>query len=357
MQLPEHGANSSRLYEVFGLSVPDEVLDFSENCNPAGPPALIVEAWPYLITKLMNYPDPDGQPFKAAAAQFHGVSERQVLVGNGAAELLSLLAGRYRGKRVVLIDPAFSEYRATLEANGAEVVSVQASEAEDFKLPIAEIEKALSGAAAIYLCTPNNPTGILPSVDELLAVIITAKSSGTEVVLDEAFIDFVDENYSFIQHLEAYPHVIVVRSMTKMYAIPGIRLGYMVAHPEIIADVKRQAPHWNVNGLAAEIGVLCLQEASYREQAIQYAEVERLKMVRFLRAHDCKVIDSAANYLLFKPQRDTRELYRNLLEQGMVLRHTENFLGLEGKWLRVGMKSETMMERLREAMTKWLKAQ
>ncbi|WP_153730331.1 threonine-phosphate decarboxylase CobD [Sporosarcina obsidiansis] len=357
MQLPEHGANSTRLYESLNLVEPEEVLDFSENCNPAGMPLSITNAWPDLISKLLSYPDPDGQPFKRAVAQFHGISELQVLVGNGAAELLSLLAERYRGKRVVLIDPTFSEYRATLEASEAEIISIQANEAENFRLPVSRIQDNLPRAAAIYLCTPNNPTGILPSMEELIAVIHAAETSGTEVVLDEAFIDFVDEKHSFIHQVETYSHVIIVRSMTKMYAIPGIRLGYLVAHPEIIENVKKQAPHWHVNGLAAEIGMLCLQEASYRERAIHHAEVERKKMADFLRAHHCRVIDSAANYLVFSPKLNARQLYQDLLRQGIVLRHSENFRGMDGRWLRVGMKSEAMMERLREAMAKWFEQQ
>ena len=171
MQLPEHGANSKRLYASMNIPMPNEVFDFSENCNPVGPPQSVVSAWPELLTKLNSYPYPDGQPFLTAVAAFHLVEEQQILVGNGAAEILSLLAGNYRGKRVLLIDPTFSEYRATLEANGAEVVSLQASEAEGFQLPMQQILNELPEVDAIYICTPNNPTGLLPSKDELLTII------------------------------------------------------------------------------------------------------------------------------------------------------------------------------------------
>ncbi|PIC64719.1 threonine-phosphate decarboxylase [Sporosarcina sp. P13] len=357
MQLPEHGANSARLYESMNIPVPDRILDFSENCNPAGPPVAVKEAWAGLLSTITSYPDPDGQPFRAVASKFHQVEEQCVLVGNGAAELLSLLAGRYRGQRVLLIDPTFSEYRATLEASGAEVVSIQAKEEDDFRLPIAHILEALPKVAALYLCTPNNPTGILPSSDELLTVVRAAGESGTEVVMDEAFIDFVDEKQSFIHQLERYPHVIVVRSMTKMYAIPSIRLGYIVAHPEITSAVKRQASHWHVNGVAAEIGALCLKEQQYCQSAIHHAQTERAKMVAFLRAYDCRVIDSVANYLIFAPKQDAKVLYRYLLAQGIVLRHSENFRGMDGRWLRVGMKSAEQMNTLREAMANWFKEQ
>ncbi|WP_301107275.1 threonine-phosphate decarboxylase CobD [Sporosarcina sp.] len=357
MQLPEHGANSARLYHTIGLPVPEKVFDFSENCNPAGLPRSIEAAWPDLISKLMNYPDPEGEPFKSAAAAYHGVDPQRVLAGNGAAELLSLLARRYRKKRVVLIDPTFSEYRATLEANEAEIVSVQAEEADGFMLPVEKILTALPGADAVYLCTPNNPTGLLPTFEELLTVIESAEKCSAEVVLDEAFIDFADEEKSFISHLQKYPHVIVVRSMTKMYTIPGIRLGYLVANPDIITSIKQQAPHWHINGLAAEIGVLCLKEEAYREQAVRHAEIERLKMSEFLLLRGCQVVDSEANYLVFQPAQEAGKLYHYLLARGFVLRHSENFRGMDGRWLRVGMKSTAMMEQLREEMAVWFAGQ
>lgn len=357
MQLPEHGANYVRLYQSIGLPVPDKVLDFSENCNPAGLPPSVEAAWPDLITKLMSYPDPDGEPFKSAVAAYHGVDLGRVLAGNGAAELLSLLASRYQKKRVVLIDPTFSEYRATLEANEAEVIAVQAEEAENFRLPIGKILDILPAADAIYLCTPNNPTGLLPTHEELLTVIKTAANCGAEVVLDEAFIDFVNEETSFISLLSQYPHVIVVRSMTKMYTIPGIRLGYLVANPDMVDSIKRQAPHWHVNGLAAEIGALCLREKAYRDQAVRHAETERRKMNDYLRLHGCEVLGSAANYLVFRPAQEAGKLYQYLLERGFVLRHSENFQGMDGRWLRVGMKTSAMMEQLRKEMDAWFAQQ
>lgn len=355
MQLPEHGANSKRLYASLNMTMPDRVLDFSENCNPVGPPSSVKDAWPQLFEKLAGYPDPDGQPFLSAAAAFHDVPESRVLVGNGAAELLSLIAGQYYGKRVVLIDPAFSEYRATLEVNGAQVEALQASEADGFRLPMREILAALPNADAIYLCTPNNPTGVMPSEDELSTIIDAAARNGADVVLDEAFIDFFDESRSFIGQAANYPNLTVVRSMTKMYAIPGIRLGYLVADAERVRTLKRQAPHWHINGLAAEIGVLCLGESAYREQAITHAKTERLDMTRFLRSYGAEVLDSDANYLVMKPQQHTGQLYRDLLAQGFVLRHSENFRGMDGRWLRIGMKSSAMMDELRGAMDTWFK--
>ena len=132
-----------------------------------------------------------------------------------------------------------------------------------------------------------------------------------------------------------------------MYAIPGIRLGYAVAHPDVIAALKSTAPHWNVNGMAAAIGAVCLGEEAYRQQAIRHAAEERVKMTAFLRQLGCIVTESEANFLSFKPE-NAGKLYKDMLAKGIVLRHSENFRGMDGRWLRIGMKSSAEMEELRD---------
>lgn len=352
MQLPEHGANPRHVYEKLGMTPPPRIIDLSENCNPAGPPRAVLAMWPNLVTRLHAYPDPSGEPFISEVAKYHAVSKASVFAGNGAAEILSLIAERYRGKRAIVVHPTFSEYEATLHAKGVEIDRIIASESDGFKLPIEAILTGLAEASVVYICTPNNPTGIMPEGNDLLAVIRKAGEVGCEIVLDEAFIDFIDESRSFIPELKDFPHVIVVRSMTKMYAIPGIRLGYVVAHPDVIVALKSAAPHWNVNGLAAAIGADCLGEEAYRQQAIRHAAEEREKMSVFLKQFGCIVTESEANFLSFKPH-DAGKLYMDMLRQGIVLRHSENFQGMNGRWLRIGMKSSEEMEKLRSELTDW----
>lgn len=353
MPLPNHGANPHKLYETLNLEQPANVLDFSENCNPAGPPEAIRTRWNELLPAISRYPDPNGEPFRTAVAKFHSIDVSQLVLGNGAAEILSLVAGRYRGKRAILVHPTFSEYEATLTAAGAQITHVQAHEDDGFTLPIDELKTAMRTAAVLYLCTPNNPTGVLPSRMDLFELIQHAKAFSCDVVLDEAFMDWVDETLSFIPDVKNCPNVIVVRSMTKLYAIPGIRLGYAVAHPERIEDMKRLAPHWNVNAIAAQLGTICLSQSEYRKHAILQAAEERVKMTTFLTTNGCRVIDSAANYILFQPPAQilANEVFTELLKQGIVVRHTENFKGLDGRWLRIGLKSPCDMETLRTALT------
>ncbi|KAA0955689.1 pyridoxal phosphate-dependent class II aminotransferase [Sporosarcina sp. ANT_H38] len=355
MQLPEHGANPHNVYARLGIEPPTRLLDFSENVNPMGPPDSVTKMWPSLLAMLKAYPNPEGEPFLSAAADYHGISPACLVAGNGAAELLALLAERYRGKRAIVVHPTFSEYEATLLAKDVEIVRVFASEIDGFKLPMETILEAMTSASVLYLCTPNNPTGIMPERTDLNVIIEHGAEVGCDVVLDEAFIDFVDESLSFIANIKNNPHVIIVRSMTKMYAIPGIRLGYIAADPSIIRGIKALAPHWNVNGLAAQIGAVCLQEVQYREQAIQYSNSEREKMTLFLKGNDCNVTNSVTNFISFTlgSGRDSNKLYEDMLARGIVLRHSQNFRGMDGRWLRIGMKNDASMNILKEELSRW----
>ncbi|MET3575752.1 threonine-phosphate decarboxylase CobD [Bhargavaea ullalensis] len=350
--LPEHGANPALLYRRLGMEAPAELIDFSENVNPLGIPRRVKESWPALIGSLAHYPHPDGEPFRSAAAAFHGVPPECVMAGNGAAELFAILADRYRGKRALLIHPTFSEYRSTLEAKGAHCLDL-VTDPSDPAIPLREIMEAMETADVVYLCNPNNPTGVRIPEDDLLRLAGRGRETGCELVIDEAFMDFAGEEHSFIPHLSDHPHVTVVRSMTKMYAIPGIRLGYMIAPEERIAEHRMSAPHWNVNGVAARIGGSCLLEEDFRQRTIRYCTEAREDLAAFLRQAGCRVSKSETNYISFRPPGNPGALYRAMLEKGIVLRHSENFRGMDGNWLRAGIKEKWKMDRLKEALAGW----
>lgn len=359
MRLPNHGANPNELYEKLQLEMPEMILDFSENCNPSGIPYSVRKAWGDLIHDIHSYPPSNGEPFRSAVAHYHNVLPEHVVVGNGAAELLAVMARRYVKKRALIIHPTFSEYEATLRANDVDIVQIVACEDEQFTLPVEKIIKELPHVDVVYICTPNNPTGVLPKKEQLLMIIEQAQNVNCEVVLDEAFIDFVDEAQSFVQEIDNYLHVIVVRSMTKLYAIPGIRLGYVVTNEAIAKELAALLPHWNVNGIAVKIGCLCLEESSYRQQAIQHAERERLRFTALLQTYGCTVLPSVANYVTFTigTKNKSTELFNYLLQKGLVVRHTENYMGMNGRWLRVGMKSRDAMQTLMKELTTWFEEQ
>lgn len=331
--------------------MPKTVIDYSENVNPLGPPAFVYEKWSTYAQLMTKYPDPLGEPFLSAAAKYHDVSNENVLVGNGAAEIFASLAKRYENKRAVLIHPTFSEYEATLAPYKVYIKEIIATG----KLPLDEVLDEVEFAEVIYICRPNNPTGYLIPLEEIVEIAKYAMIYKCEVILDEAFLDFIDEKESFIPFLKGFPNVIVVRSMTKMYAIPGIRLGYALASKQIVNDIRSRMPHWNSNAIATTVGAACLLEEDYRMQAIAFAKEMREQMTIFLEKWNCIVLPSATNFICFQlPEPGhSREFFEYLLAKGCVLRHTENFKGLDGKWFRVGMKESSQMEHLQKEMTAW----
>lgn len=357
MALPNHGANPIRLYQQAGVEPPAAFIDFSENIHPLGPPAFIQSNWQNYFSLIDQYPDPEAEPFRTAAAAFHQVEKSQVAVANGAAEIFTWLARRYRGKQVALVEPAFSEYRQTLEAENASIKEIQLTEANNWQLDVEFLNGKLTDCAALYICNPHNPTGNLLSAEKMKEIARLSSEAGCELVVDEAFIDFIGEEASFVDHLSAYPHVIIVRSMTKMYAIAGLRLGYVLAMPELIKQLAAGAAHWNVNAMAATIGSSCLQEEKYRKEVIRSVNKERQKMTSFLKEQGCHFTDAAVNFLTFKlpSGKNPDHFFRDMLKKGMVLRHTYSFKGMDGQWFRVGMKSEKAMENLRREMVLWLR--
>ena len=240
MQLPEHGANPHHVYAKIGNRTPARVLDFSENVNPAGPPQVGCRTVAEFMGAARGLSgSARGAVFIGGGRLSWGFETDCLFAGNGAAELLALVAERYRGKRAIVVHPTFSEYEATLDGEkcgncscrciGRGWISIAGSR---------NYGGNADGCRSCILCTPNNPTGIMPSGRSCMTIIRHGAEVGCDIVLDEAFIDFVDESLSFITEIKENPHVIVVRSMTKMYAIPGIRLGYIVAEPTVIREIK-----------------------------------------------------------------------------------------------------------------------
>lgn len=351
MLLPNHGANAHHLYKRLGLVMPEKVIDFSENVNPLGPPSFVKACWESYGDLITTYPDPQGEPFLSAAATYHHVPMEQIIVGNGAAEIFASVAKRYEKKRAVLIHPTFSEYEATLAPYHVYIKEIIATE----RLPLDEVMDEVEFAEVIYICRPNNPTGYLIPLEEILQLATYAKTYKCDVVLDEAFLDFIDERESFIPYLPDFPNVIVVRSMTKMYAIPGLRLGYAVANKEIVKDIRATMPHWNTNAIATTIGAACLMEEQYRLQSITFATEMREQFTAFLQHWNCVVYPSRTNFLCFQlpDVSHSKAFFSYLLKKGYVLRHTENFKGLDGKWFRVGMKEKAQMLELQKEMVAW----
>ncbi|WP_100403474.1 threonine-phosphate decarboxylase CobD [Bacillus sp. FJAT-42315] len=348
MNLPAHGANPAHLYEKMNVASPAKIIDFSVNTNPYGPPPSLKEKWSEWFSAVSDYPDPEGRSLTQLLASQNGVKTGQVLLGNGAAEVIQFLGQLLQGERVVIGQPAFSEYETACRVYQCDVDFVAMDEGVE---RIVEVAKE---ASALFICTPNNPTGLVFQPDDLLYILDQLKESSCLVIVDEAFYDFAGD-FTYATYLANYPQLVILRSLTKMYAIAGLRIGYALASETIIERLARFRPQWNVNALALLAAETALQDASFVETSRQLIEEERKQMFEFLDKEGFDFTRSVVNFYLLRDPRllDQRPLLEFLLKKGLVLRHTYNYPTLNGRWLRVAVKTKEENDQLKEALLAW----
>ncbi|MEC1180612.1 aminotransferase class I/II-fold pyridoxal phosphate-dependent enzyme [Metasolibacillus meyeri] len=353
MRYPAHGANPATLYQALQLEMPAQVIDLSENVNFLGPPASFSNVWAALFEQIAMYPHEDAEPLRGELALHHHIAKEHVVIGNGAAEILMAIAKRYTKKTVIIIEPSFSEYRRTLLQQQAIIQSVPVEELISYALPMKQLKQAMASAKAVYICNPNNPTGVVTPKHQLIELLKHGQQVGCDVVVDEAFMDWTDEAQSVIDLVASFTNLTVLRSMTKMYSMASVRLGYALTQQA--ADIKQELPHWNVSAAAIVLGVQALQEGDFCESSRQQARAMRVNIVNWLKARGCAVTNSETNYVAFRlpSEYDATDFYFSLLKEGIVLRHTQNFLGMDGQWFRLALKEQHKMTAFQQAMERF----
>lgn len=343
MALPAHGANFIDLYKQLQVPLPEEIYDLSENVNVLGSPPSIGRLWPILMQEIGHYPNMRAEPFRSMVASKHRVSSDLVVVGNGAAELLMAIAQLYREKKAIIVEPSFSEYKRTLLQQNVHIESITVTDICQYRLPMQEIKERMVKADVIYLCNPNNPTGVLITREEIKKLLSYGKMEKCAIVVDEAFMDWTDEKESVVDLTKQYEHLFVLRSMTKMYALAGVRLGYVISQQA--QRIYDYLPHWSVSNIAIKLGCQCLNEEAFVQASREHNDKMRNKIQRFLVEQGCNVTASKANFLTFQPPAswNVMDAYLYFLQYGVVLRHTENYVGLDGGWFRIGMKDDKAM--------------
>jgi len=322
---------------------PDEFVDFSVSVNPLGPPPGLSEFLRARFHLAYRYPEPDARELAHELAAVHGVPPESVVVGNGASELLMVLVAALAPKTALTVEPTYSDYRRSLAAHG--VVPTHTC--------IAEMKFPPSGPDVVFLCNPNNPTGdLIP--EEKLPVL----PGETTLVVDESFMEFVSEGRYSLAQRASRGELVVVRSLTKIFAIPGLRLGYVVCGPALAKRVRELKPLWSVNGLASAAGLYGLGRGDYIEETRSFVRTESRRLGEALRVPThFHTYWSAANFVLVKLHRGSAsEINRFLGERGMLVRDCSNFIGLDSSYIRIGLRSREENDRLLEALRQWQEA-
>jgi threonine-phosphate decarboxylase len=347
-----HGGDLRTAAETFGGS-PERFLDYSSNMNPFGPPPSVERVLRERWREVAAYPDPAVRELRAKLARHYGIPAESILVGNGAAELIDLLVRVLRPGVTALAQPSFIEYGEAVRHAGGRTHAIPLRAEDGFVLQQEPLEAALQASDLVFLGHPNNPSGAL--VPQPLLEL--AAASGTELALDEAFLDFAPEErrLTWMHRAASDRRLFVVRSMTKFYAIPGVRLGFLVAHPDRIRELQERQVPWSVNAFAQRIGCAVLDEMEYAERTRLWLMEERPWFAGRLARLGLRVVPgAAANFVLCALPAGlagrVRELQRRLGERGILIRDASRFAGLDQSWLRLAVKLRADNERLLAAL-------
>ena len=339
MERFEHGGD---IYGNAGIT-----LDFSVNTNPLGMPEEVRSVLVSRVDEFTRYPDPQCRELCAAISRYEGIPHNWVLCGNGAADLIYRLCYAIKPHKALVYAPTFSEFERALEQAGCRVARHVLLPDNQFALTEDAADRLTPDIDIVFLCNPNNPTGRLIPNEVLERVLNRARKKGTKVIVDECFLDFTD-GISCKRYLEEMPSLVVLKAFTKMYAIAGLRLGYMInADTELLEKVNAAAQCWSVSIPAQIAGTAALACAGWADKTRRLVETERRFLTEGMTALGITVFPADANYLLLRSE---HPLYEALLKKGILIRSCENFIGLDAAYYRVGVKTRPENIRLLAAL-------
>ncbi len=317
-----HGGPDYAELRAAGLA-PEDVLDFSVSANPFMPPPGVKEI--LNTVAIDRYPDSDATEFRQCISEKLGVAQGNILAANGAVELIRLIALTYfgHGDSVLILEPTFGEYEVACQLIGSKVFRQRGRAEENFVPKTEEIIDLIRQYKhkGIFICNPNNPTGQYFSRQDI-ETISDACGDGL-LILDEAYIAFVDGNWSSVD-LISRGNVVIVRSMTKDYALAGLRFGYAIAGQEIISDLRRVCPPWNTNIVAQKAGVVALGDINYLDRCKKKILEAKKFLVDELEQVGFPSLPSKANFFLVKVG-DGETFRSTLLKHRILVRDCASF--------------------------------
>lgn len=314
-------------------------LDFSVNTNPLGMPDSVREALHQAVEEAEHYPDIHAQELTKAVAERLRISEKRLVFGNGASELFHAVLNAVKPSKILIPVPSFLGYEEAAKAMDCEVIFYEMKKEEKFCLTERILDALDESISLVFLANPNNPVGNLVEPELIFKIAEKCRQCDITLVLDECFMELTGKEmtHSFFNQLDEFPNVVVVRAFTKLYAIPGVRLGYLICEQTLAEKIRLQLPEWNLSVFAQRAGVAAIKEQEYVARAVVCIQTQRLFLREELKAAGCNVFDSDADYLLFYSE---KKLYELFLQRGILIRDCSNFRGLQRGYYRIAVKSE-----------------
>ena len=395
-----HGGN---IYKVFREKNIREILDYSSNINPYGIPESLKKKINENMEILERYPDPDYIELRSKLASLNKVDISDVILGNGATEVIFLFMKVIRPKKILIVSPTFGEYKRAVKATvnyddfscseksdnrnygnknynnknsdnrnsgdkKVEIEYFELKESDDFKLNINNLRKELGAKYdLLIMCNPNNPTGKFLKLAETEEILKECNKYNTKLFIDEAFIEFLSDNLkeSIINTKENKQNLFVTRAFTKFFAIPGLRLGYGIYFDKSLEKkIAEKKEPWSVNNIAEMAGITVLDDAEYIEKTLKWITEEKKYMYEQLnKISEIKPYETEVNFItvkineeLFSKGMNVKKLREKMLEQGILIRDASNFKFLDERFFRLAIKdresNDKVIRVLKEIMNK-----
>ncbi len=329
-------------------------LDFSVNVNPLGIPDGVAAALHEAVGLCRNYPDIEERELRSGLSARLGVPESWLLFGNGASELFMAIVHALKPKKTLIPVPSFYGYEYAAGAGEGTIVYYPYKEETGYRPDEGLFEALRADTELVFFANPNNPTGALAERGYLLRLLDICKQRGITAVFDECFIEFCNAGRSMLPELGNYENLLIVRAFTKICAVPGVRLGYLLGSGgPLLAKIKRQLPEWNLSVFAQAAGRACAQPSvftDFMEETARLVERERRFLSEGLRRLGAEVYPGDANFILI---RSGRPLYEELLQKGILIRDCGNFRGLGKGYYRIAVKRREENVRLLKAIGEW----
>lgn len=343
--------------EIHGGNIYDKSvnIDFSISVNPLGLPEKVRKEAIRGVELCEHYPDITYSTLRQVIREYYGITGEEVALGNGGTELLYTIVHIKQPKKALIIGPTFIEYQRALEIEGCEFEYYMMREEDEFELQPDILERLQTREYdMLFLCNPNNPTGKLVKKKLLLEIIELCEANDITLLLDECFMGFVkkEENHSYVWNHASYPHLVVLRAFTKMFAMPGLRLGYAVSsNTDLMEKTRRMMPPWNVSLPAQYAGVAAMREENYIKETKNFIYNEREWMQDQLEKLGFAVISSKANFILFRGPLGLQEI---CMEKGILIRDAGSFEGIRPGYYRIGLKKRKFNEQLLKVLREYI---
>jgi threonine-phosphate decarboxylase len=347
-----HGGNIWAASKKWGIA-PQNFIDFSASINPLGPSPRAIIAVQQSMGMFEHYPEPEGESFKSILSQYLHIDKGNLVLGNGGSEIIYLLGRMFGQRRTVVLAPCFSEYGAGVDQ--PKIYRIELFREDGFKLPLQRILDEIQENDLIFIANPNNPTGNLFPREELLDVVKTAAKYNSVVVVDEAFMDFIeDKSLSLVDRVEENKNLIIIGSLTKFFALAALRLGYAVANRESTLRMENLLPPWRINGLALVAASVSVTDHEYIHATFQTIKSEKEFLTQGLeRLSGLKVYPGVSNFILVDAEKyglSAQELQELLGPQGILIRNNDSYFNLSRFCFRLAIRTRQENYRLLEVL-------